>query len=224
MTLLALVFLGVYAWPILDPELPPGLDSTLATLNIAIWVFFGLDFVARVWLSTDRVTYILQHWIDLGLVALPVLRPLRALRAVQALSWIGRRTSVSFHGQAAVYIACAVPLIVFVGALAMLDAERRHPDANITGFGDALWWGCTTIATVGYGDRYPVSTEGRLVAVGLMIAGITLLGVITASLASWFVSRIEEVTEAEAETRREFDELMVQIQLLRDELRPENGR
>ena len=69
----------------------------------------------------------------------------------------------------------------------MLDAERSAPDASITTFGEAVWWTITTISTVGYGDRYPVTVEGRLVAATLMVAGIALLGVVTASIAagSW---------------------------------------
>ena len=93
--------------------------------------------------------------------------------------------------------------MVFVTALAMLDAERGVHDANITSFPDAMWWGGTTITTVGYGDRYPVTGEGRLVAVALMLTGIALLGVITAALASWFVERIGAVEAAEVETQQD---------------------
>nr|MBA3233489.1 two pore domain potassium channel family protein [Propionibacteriales bacterium] len=87
-------------------------------------------------------------------------------------------------------IAGALPLVVFVAAVAMLDAERGAADANIESFGDAAWWAVTTMTTVGYGDRFPVTTEGRLIASALMLAGIALLGVVTAALASWFVERI----------------------------------
>ena len=75
-------------------------------------------------------------------------------------------------------------LLVLVGALAGLDAERRSPEANITTFGDAVWWGLATITTVGYGDHLPVTPTGRAVAGTLMLAGVALLRVITASLAS----------------------------------------
>jgi hypothetical protein len=68
----------------------------------------------------------------------------------------------------------------------MIDAERDAPDASIAIMGDALWW---AITTVGYGDRYPTTTTGRAIAVELMMAGIALLGVVTATLASWLVDR-----------------------------------
>jgi voltage-gated potassium channel len=71
----------------------------------------------------------------------------------------------------------------------------------------------------GYGDRYPVTTEGRLVAVALMLAGIALVGVITASLASWFVERLSDVQEAEERTQSDLDLLRAEIRSLRQELR-----
>lgn len=74
-------------------------------------------------------------------------------------------------------------LLAFCGGPAVLDAERSHPAANITGFGDAAWWAATTMTTIGYGDRYPVTATGRLAAVALMVAGIAVLGVVTATLA-----------------------------------------
>lgn len=74
-------------------------------------------------------------------------------------------------------------LVIFCAALTVLDAERGH-GGNIQTFGDALWWAIVTMSTVGYGDKFPVTTEGRFVGVGLMLAGIALLGIVTASVAS----------------------------------------
>jgi voltage-gated potassium channel len=71
-----------------------------------------------------------------------------------------------------------------------LDAERSSRDANISDFGDAIWWAVSTMTTVGYGDHYPVTPVGRLVAFGLMIGGIALLGTVTATLASWLVETV----------------------------------
>jgi voltage-gated potassium channel len=75
--------------------------------------------------------------------------------------------------------------------VAALDAERDAPKANITTIGDALWWAATTVTTVGYGDRYPVTTTGRIIAVTLMVVGIALVGAITASIAAWFVTSLD---------------------------------
>ena len=98
--------------------------------------------------------------------------------------------AVRARGRVLVYVVGATSLLSFVAALTVLDYERRSPDANIASFGDAMWWALTTMTTVGYGDRFPVTGEGRLVAAGLMLAGIALLGVVTATMASWLVQRL----------------------------------
>ena len=91
-----------------------------------------------------------------------------------------------------------------IAALAMLDAERESPTATIT--------------TVGYGDRYPTTTEGRLVAAALMLGGIALLGVVSASLASWFVERLGDAPEKERRTQVTLDALLGEVASLRREL------
>ena len=73
-----------------------------------------------------------------------------------------------------------------------LDVERTAARANITTFGDALWWAVSTITTVGYGDHYPVTAAGRAIGIVLMIAGVGLFGVVAASAAAWFISANHE--------------------------------
>jgi voltage-gated potassium channel len=112
---------------------------------------------------------------------------------------------------------------VFVGALAVLDAEQSVPDAKILTFGDALWWAVTTITTVGYGDLYPVTAVGRAVAVALMLSGIAVLGVVTASIATWLVQRVSDTTEtavenAEQPVLAEITELAAEVAALRREI------
>ena len=118
------------------------------------------------------------------MVALPILRPLRVLMVITLLN---RRLSHSLEQRVALYACGATTLVGMSAALAVLDAERDAPNATIATFQDAAWWALTTITTVGYGDRYPVTPEGRLVAAALMVGGIALLGVVTGLVASWFV-------------------------------------
>ena len=82
-------------------------------------------------------------------------------------------------------------LSIGLGAVTVLDVERGDSDANITTFGDALWWAATTVTTVGYGDRYPVTLEGRLIAFALMLVGISVVGVVTASVAAWLIASVD---------------------------------
>jgi voltage-gated potassium channel len=101
-------------------------------------------------------------------------------------------------------------------SLAVLDAERGHPGASINDFGNALWWAVSTISTVGYGDRIPVTVTGRFVATGLMIGGIALLSVVTASIASWLLERVREVEEsARAATRADIEVLTAELRELK---------
>jgi voltage-gated potassium channel len=140
---------------------------------------------------------------------------------VTLLSVVNRSAASSLRGRVAIYVTGGAALTVFVAALAVLDAERRAPDGTIKTFADALWWAMTTVTTVGYGDRFPVTSSGRLVAVGLMIAGIALLGTVTATLASWFV---EQISDTERETQSELRDLTAEVRALRAELREsQNG-
>ena len=110
-------------------------------------------------------------------------------------------------------VAAFTTLVALIAALTVLDVERDADDANITSFGDALWWAATTVTTVGYGDRYPVTGVGRSVAVALMVVGIALLGVVTASVAAWFVHRVQAQQESEVdETLREVRELRALVE------------
>lgn len=98
-------------------------------------------------------------------------------------------------------------------------AERAAPASKIKTFPDALWWAVATVTTVGYGDYAPTTGTGRCTAVGLMVAGIALLGVVTATLASWLVQRVAEQDDAnQAVTQQQIAELTVQITALRSEL------
>jgi voltage-gated potassium channel len=216
----ALVFLGAYAWPILDTDLTDGWVTACRTVGVAVWLLFALDFTVRFILAGRKRTFLRGAWLDVITLALPMFRPLRALRAVIALSMLARHGQQFARGKAVAAVVGAVGVISFVAALAMLDAERSSPDANIKTFTDALWWAVVTVPTVGYGDRYPVTAEGRAIAIGLMVTGIALLGVVTAAMASWFVEKVSStVRQAEAVGDAQIAELTGEVRALREELR-----
>jgi voltage-gated potassium channel len=200
---LAITFIVVYAIPILWADPSDRLLSVCQAANLMIWALFAMDLVIRVWLAEQRWRYLAAHPIDVVTVLLPALRPLRVLRvfsAGQALFSRGAGMPLLRTTQA---IAVSAATLMFISALAVLDAERGAPDANITDFGDAIWWAGTTVTTVGYGDRFPVTGTGRAVAFALMLVGISLLGVVTATVAAWFIARTSQTAEDETEALEE---------------------
>jgi voltage-gated potassium channel len=219
MAVLAVLFLGCYAWPILQPGLNPSVKLGCSLVDYAIWLAFAVEFVCRVMLARRRGRYLWRHIPDVLMLILPVLRPLRLLRLLVLIRMINRRATATLRGQVVGYVVASAGLILFCAALAMLDAERRNPQANIHTFGDAIWWASATMTTVGYGDRVPTTGEGRAVGLALMLAGIALLGVVTASFASWLIDRVREADAAsDAATRGDIGELRAEIAQLREAL------
>lgn len=188
--LLAAAFLVAYAWPILDPRIDASVRSVLDIASWTVWVAFALDLAIRLVLAEQRRRYAARHWYDVALIALPLLRPLRLLRLVALARMLDRGVASGLAGRVTAYVVGTAIAAVGLGALAVLDAEQSAPDATIGSFGDALWWATATVTTVGYGDLYPVTTTGRMVAVVLMVIGIAVVGSVTAAVAAWFVTSV----------------------------------
>ncbi|OLT39864.1 hypothetical protein BJF86_06365 [Serinicoccus sp. CNJ-927] len=221
----ALIFLVAFAVPIVDPGLPTGLRGTLMAVQDVVWVIFLVDYVYRLVVAPKKWEFVRRHPIDLAAVALPALRP---LRLVAALSFVHQVAGEKLRGHVAMYVGVATILVVTISSLAVLNVERGEPGASIETWQDALWWSFVTVTTVGYGDYSPVTVEGRLFAVGLMLCGIALLGIVTASLASWLIERIAEPDPArQPATAADVTALTEQVRELRAEvlaLRGEEGR
>lgn len=190
--LLALAFLVAYAWPVIDPALEPNLRTLFNVVSWAVWAAFFVDFVIRMVLAEERWQYARSHWYDVALIALPMLRPLRLLRLLALARILNRAVAGTLAGRVTAYVVGTAVMAVGLGAVAALDAEHNAPGANIKTIGDALWWSATTVTTVGYGDRYPVTTAGRFIAVALMVTGIALVGAVTAAIAAWFVGHVAD--------------------------------
>ena len=215
LTGLAVVFLVAYAWQVLDNGGTAGLRLILEVVLWLVWLVFAVDYAVRFTLAVDKGKFVVRHLFDLLAVLLPMVRQLRVLRLVTVLSVLNKRLAGKIRQRVGIYVAGVTLLVGLCASLAVLDAERHHPDATITTFADAAWWTLTTISTVGYGDRYPVTLEGRLVAALLMIGGIALLGVITGTIASWLVEKLSGVEESVAEAEQA---VLVELRAVRAEL------
>lgn len=213
LAIVALVFLVVFSVRVLDQ--PHGALRT--GLDVAWWAtyaVFVIDYVVRLCLATQRLRWFIRHLFDFAIIALPALRPLRLLSLAVVIKVLQRAIGHNIRGRVIAYTAFGTLIIIYGASLAILDVERgRNP--NMNNFGDALWWAFTTVTTVGYGDTVPITVEGRFVAVALMVAGVSLLGVVTATLASWIVQRVtEEDTASKAVTAAQIDELRDEIRKL----------
>lgn len=218
LTALAMLFLAVYAIPILWPNLAAGWRKVCEVANVLIWAAFAADFATRVAIHPRRWVFVRTHLFDLAVLLLPVLRPLRALRVVTAVLALGRRGGAWARGRLAVYVGGTTVLLVVVAALAVLDAERGHPDGNIGSYPEALWWAVVTITTVGYGDHFPVTVAGKWVAVGLMVGGIGLIGFVTGTLASWIVDRVSTADRPQEATKADIEAVLEELAALRAEI------
>ncbi|MBF8189881.1 potassium channel family protein [Nonomuraea sp. K274] len=204
-------FLLSWAIPVVIPDLPAPAHTAFWYVQIATWALFTADYLIRVALAPRRLRFVLRNIPALLVVLLPLLRPLWLLRAFFLLHMVAERVRLPLRLRAVVYVGGTALFMAVVGSIAVLDVERGNRDGNIKEIGDALWWSLTTMTTVGYGDRFPVTSEGRLVAAGLMITGIALLGVVTAAIASWFVERFERTVAGERRTEAELAQVAAEL-------------
>ncbi len=187
LTVLALAFLVAFSYPAFNTDISGSTQTSLDLIQWISWGAFASDLLYGLSTAKNKKSFLLKHPLDIAAVLLPFLRPLRLLRvisfgglAIQKIA-MGRQFAITLK----VFITSI--FIAYVAAIQITISERAVEGANIKNFGDGIWWAITTVTTVGYGDKFPTTMEGKFLAVGLMIVGISLMGVITASVAAWFV-------------------------------------
>ncbi|MBA3345990.1 MAG: ion transporter [Gemmatimonadales bacterium] len=210
--------LSLYALSALSVEVLVPLESEtrrlLQAADTGVCILFLLDFVHQFIRAPSKWQYFSRWgWIDL-LSSIPmidvlrigrlarVMRILRVLRGVRStkllVTFILERRAES----AVLAIALAAVLLVLFASIAMLQFEGTQESANIRTAGDALWWAMATITTVGYGDRFPTTSEGRVVAGILMIAGVGLFGTLSGLIASSFLTPGDQQQEGQLQLLR----------------------
>ncbi len=201
MLLLSLAIIPLLVIPI-AVDLSRGTARTFDELDWVIWAAFAAEYGIRLYLAPSRGSFFRHNLLDLVVVLLPFLRPLRVMRSARALRLLRAGRAMTFLGRAGetvkniltrhgLHYALLIALLSIVGGATLVWSLERHttgPTAIRT-FGDAIWWAVTTVATVGYGDKVPTTAEGRGVAVLLMMIGIGVFGLLAASLASLFVEQ-----------------------------------
>lgn len=212
----AAVFLALFSVKVLAQ--PQGVNRNIIHgMLVVLYLPFLVDYIARLLLAEHRVRWFFRHLIGFVVVVVPLMGPLLLLRLVALVGALQRAVGDAVRGRVAVYTAFTAVLLVYASSLAVLQVERPAPGANIKNFGDAVWWAISTITTVGYGDLYPVTVAGRIVAALLMIGGISMVGAITATIASWIVQRVAaEDSAQQAATVEHIESLQAEVSRLAD--------
>jgi voltage-gated potassium channel len=179
-------------------KLPKEISAILQLLDTLICVLLLFDFGIRFYQAESKLAFLKWGWIDL-LASIPnvpflrvgrlvrILRIIRLLRAIRATHKITSLVLKNKLQTGVTSIVLTAFLLVMFCSIGILICEQQNPDANIKTAGDAIWWSVTTITTVGYGDKYPITTEGRIVAMILMVSGIGLFGILSGLAASFFL-------------------------------------
>ncbi|GAB3390470.1 potassium channel family protein [Humibacter soli] len=207
-------YLIAYSWWVIA-DLTGAAEAVAVTVVLVTWALFIVDYLVRLSLAEHKWTWFRTHLAILAFALVPVLRLVRLLRVLTPMPGVRSTPGNRMRTEISVYGAGVTVILIYIASLAVLQAERHAPDANITTFGIAVWWACVTVTTTGYGDYTPVTETGRLVGVGLMFGGIVLAGVITATLASLIVeSASRNRDDHEPATRAQVRALMDKIDAL----------
>lgn len=217
--LAALALMIVPALVLEDQATSTAVRVAAHALNWFVWVAFCAEFAGKLWLAPSRPHYVRNAWFDLLIIALspPFLVPsamqgvrvVRAVRVLRLLRFVRAAAVAALGlreaGQALKHrrfhlVVVTTSAVVALGALGIFAVEAGH-NPNIRSIADAFWWAVVTTTTVGYGDVSPVTPEGRLIAVALMVIGIGFIGVFTASVTSFFLQPEQQQEQDRVEER-----------------------
>lgn len=205
-----------------DPEIEAVLDAA----DFVICAAFFIDFFVSLWTAPHRLRYLVTWgWLDL-ISSIPMIdaarwgrlariaritRLLRSIRAARVLS----AAILSKRRQSTLLIAMLLALVLITASSTAILHFEVAENSNIRTADNAIWWAFATITTVGYGEYYPVTPEGRVVAAILMTAGVGLFGAFSAAIAAWFLVPESDATDAElARMREELQKLREAIERL----------
>ena len=169
---------GLYFW-----NLTPAEERIYTWLEIGIWAFFAIAFASKLALAPRKLAYLRRNWFEALLVLIPIIRPLRIIRAILfVIRGVSRwKRLATFE----VLLAYGIGIILLAATI-VTTVEQNAAGANIRSFPDALYWSLVTVSTVGYGDHYPVTVIGKFTAIFLMFFGIGIFAGIVATIVAAF--------------------------------------
>jgi voltage-gated potassium channel len=202
--LMGFVYLALYSIQVLAE--PPQAQYQLLEIasEIIVWIFIA-DLTVRAFgygkgiLSVKGIIEFTKHnWLAMLAALVPAFRALRVLRVLIVLRGLAPYLQTRF-ARVGFIVSVTLPLVLYVSALSVFEAERYAEGSNIETFGEAFWWSLVSVTTVGYGDHFPVTDEGRATAVFLMFIGIGLFSALTALLAAWVLGEVAVKVSEEKE-------------------------
>ncbi|MFC2041675.1 potassium channel family protein [Chloroflexota bacterium] len=204
--ILAFIMIPLLVGPLLW-KLSPSEEAVFLTLDWFIWAIFAIDLAIKLVVAPHRLVYLRKHWLEVLVVIIPFLRPLRIIRVFifGSRAWVGTRRLVNVD----FLLVYGIGLVII--AATVVASVEGGEGASIRSFPDALWWSMATITTVGYGDMVPISIVGRAMGYILMLGGIAFFSGITANLASFLVRGRDTRDKA-------LHDLVVEVEGLRKEL------
>lgn len=198
--LLALVSVALLIFE-LSSHLLPDQVALIQKIDIIIALTFLFDFLLGMYFAKSKMEYFQKNWTDL-LSAIPIsegifrsLRILRILRLVRVIRIIARlkkigsiADKIADHSSVYIYAVAITTVVILSGAIGFYSMEF-DVNPQVKNFFDAIWWAVVTATTVGYGDIYPVTWEGRIIGMILMFFGIGLVGTVAGTVSSYFLNR-----------------------------------
>lgn len=233
MMVLSVAWLAIVVW-----ELVSGSILLLETIGLVIWIIFIAEFLLRFTLAPEKGPFLRSNWLTMIALVVPALRLFRALAFLRAARGLRGVRLVRIVGTANrsmnalrntlerrgfIYVAGLTAAVVFLGAAGMLNFENaRDVEGGFATYGHALWWTGMLVASIGT-ENWPVTTEGRLLAMLLAVYGLAMFGYIAATFASFFVGRDAEEATGPIAGNRDVRRLLKEVEALRMELAQRSG-
>ena len=217
----SVLYLLAFAAPIMSTRIQEPYDAYLNIIQMILWGLFAADYCIRLYLAPRRLYFITHNLMNLAIVLLP------AWRIVSFLAMIYMTANRQYKrlSELAMKLFGYTAIFIIMFALAIYSVESSEPGAMIRDLPTAYWWTFTTLATVGYGDVYPITGIGRVIAVVVMLYGVGMVAVATGALASWIIEKIGGREEQEyPATKADVDDLRQEISELRALLAREYAR
>ncbi len=195
-------------------------DNLLDWISWLIWAVFAVDLAVRLWLAEDRRRFLINNWIDVLIVVIPFLRPLRSLRALRLLRAAAVLSRIpGLLDRRGVRGTLLLAAVVMVGATAAVWVTEHEAGGEVRGWDSAFWWTLSTMVS-GDGVKAAETVAGRVLGGAVTLLGFALLGLVTATIAAWFVEQeqdddLKKLKREQRETLKALHELQREVRLMR---------